>query len=89
LWEGVVDNLELAGRENWNQQPARVVEDDDGRLRTEFAESSEEGEYGPIRYDTNTWIADYQMRFRDMRPQISAYLKGRLLAAKLLDEREP
>lgn len=84
IWQGTVDNLELSGMPNGDQQPMRVVEDEDGRLMTEYASGSE-NEQGEIEYDESTWISDYQRRFRDMEPNPSSELVTRMISAGLLD----
>ncbi len=84
IWNGTVDNLELSGQPNGDRQPMRVVEDEDGRLMTEFASASED-EDGSIAYDTCTWCSDYQIRFRDMDPEPSPNLLARMAAQNLVD----
>ena len=84
IWNGTVDNLELIGQPNGDQQPMRIVEDADGRLMTEFAFSTE-NEAGEIEYDTTRWTADSGMRFRDMEPTPEAALVARMIAANLLE----
>jgi hypothetical protein len=53
IWQGTVDNLELSGMPNGDQQPMRVVEDDDKRLMTEYASDSE-NDQGEIEYDESS-----------------------------------
>lgn len=84
IWQGTVDNMELAGQPNGDKQPARIVESANGELMTEFA-SATENEAGEIEYDQSAWFSDYQIRFRDMEPPIDEALRTRLLDAKLLD----
>lgn len=84
VWQGTVDNLELAGTPNGDQQPMRVTANDDGRLMTEYA-ADRENEEGEIEYDDTRWIADYQRRFRDMQPAPSAELRARMIEQNLLD----
>lgn len=85
IWTGTVDNLELSGQPNGDQQPMRVVEGTNGQLMTEFAFSTQ-NEAGEIEYDTTRWIADSGMRFRDMESAPDAALVARMQAANLLEE---
>jgi hypothetical protein len=84
IWQGTVDNLELSGMPNGDQQPMRVIEDDDNRLMTEYASDSE-NDQGEIEYDEFTWVSDYQRKFRDMQPKPSSELVGRMIASGLVD----
>jgi hypothetical protein len=84
IWQGTVDNLELSGMPNGDQQPMRVVEDDDKRLMTEYAYDSE-NDQGDIEYDESRWISDYQRRFRDMQPKPSSELVARMIDSGLVD----
>jgi hypothetical protein len=84
VWQGIVDNLELSGVTNGDQQPMRVVDNEEGRLMTEYAADSET-EDGGISYDTSRWISDYQRRFRDMQPPPEASLRLRMIEQNLLD----
>ncbi len=86
IWTGTVDNQNLAGYANGDMQPMRITEDADGRLMTEFAFSRFHGDGGTaIEYDSDNWIADSGMNFRDMQPAPDAALAARLVAAGLLD----
>jgi hypothetical protein len=84
IWQGTVDNLELSGIPDGDQQPMRVVEDDDKRLMTEYASDSE-NDQGEIEYDESKWISDYSRRFRDMQPRPSQELVGRMIDSGLVD----
>jgi hypothetical protein len=84
IWQGTVDNLELSGMPNGDQQPMRIVEDDDQRLMTEYASDSE-NDQGEIQYDESTWISDYSRRFRDMQPRPSQELVGRMIDSGLVE----
>lgn len=85
IWEGTVDNQNLSGVENGNIQPMRVVEDEDGRLMTEFVGSKFTDETETAVEYSSDWHADYQMRFREMEPPPADDLQKRMIDQKLLD----
>ena len=86
IWQGTVDNRNLAGIRNGDAHPMRVVEDADGRLMTEFADNTfaDESEMEVVYGDG--WYADYQGNFRDADPQFPADLVARMVEQGLLDQ---
>lgn len=83
IWQGIVDNLELSGYRKGDEQPMRVIEQNE-RLMTEFAFSKfADNGAAEIEY-TDEWIADSSMRFRDMDPQPSDELRARMISEGLI-----
>jgi hypothetical protein len=76
IWQGTAD---VDGYDH----PMRLVEDNEGRLMTEWASNTEDKDGNRV-FDEREWYADYQVAFRDMEPSPAAELVNRMKADGLV-----